>query len=173
LSHSLETTAYLKKIQLNPKATSLIGEVECTIWKLHKFGEPCLLTKLLQRMQEVTIGSSVLTPKGFWLCFHQKHSKTTISSTSINFFLKIFLDTCNHRILQYAGLGRCGKNFRNFHYVDCKILAFEFTKVHFLTLWKSRQLHFTRSHLYEKMSKMVVHLWIHSSKQVGYILENF
>jgi len=39
-------------------------------------------------------------------------------------------------------------------------------------LQKIGQLHFTRSHSYEKMSEMVVLLWI-SSRQVGYILEIF
>jgi len=35
------------------------------------------------------------------------------------------------------------------------------------------QLHFTSSHLYEKISKMVVLFHFHSSRQVGYMLENF
>jgi len=52
-----------------------------------------------------------------------------------------------------------------------KILAVEVTKILFVGQQKNEQLHFTRSHLYEKMSKMVVLLWIHSSRQVGYILE--
>jgi len=30
----------------------------------------------------------VITPKGFWLCFHQKHSKTVISNTSTKFLKK-------------------------------------------------------------------------------------
>jgi len=38
---------------------------------------------------------------------------------------------------------------------------------------KTGQLYFTNSHLYEKMSKIVVLFWIHSSRQVGYMLENF
>jgi len=57
--------------------------------------------------------------------------------------------------------------------VDCKILAFEVAKILFLSLQKPGQLHFTSSHWYEKMYKMVVTLWIHSSSQVGYMLENF
>jgi hypothetical protein len=58
--------------------------------------------------------------------------------------------------------------------VDWKILTFEVTKISFFALHKKTgQQHFRRSHLYEKMSKMVVHLWIHSSRQVGYVLENF
>jgi len=65
------------------------------------------------------------------------------------------------------------KNFRNFHLVDYKILGFEVTKFLFSALQKTTQLHFTRSHLYEIMFKMVVTLWIHSSKQVGYMLEKF
>jgi len=56
-------------------------------------------------------------------------------------------------------LKRCGKNFKNFHRVDCKILAFEVTKLGFFGLAK-KKLHFTRSHLYEKRSKMVVILWV-------------
>jgi len=68
---------------------------------------------------------------------------------------------------------KCGKNFRNFYHVDCKILVFEVTKIFWEALQKIGQLHFTRSHLYEKMSKIVVNLWIHSSRQVGYILEIF
>jgi len=115
----------------------------------------------------------LLTPKGFWLCFHQECSKSAIWSTSIKFFfLKTFLDKCNHMILLYTSLKRCGKNFRNF-LVDCKILAFVLTNIIFWALQKRGQLHFTRSHLYEKMSKMVVTLWIHSSSQVGYKLEKF
>jgi len=51
--------------------------------------------------------------------------------------------------------------------------VFEVTKILLLALQKTRQLHFTSSHLYEKMSKMVVILWIHSSSQVGYRLEIF
>jgi len=66
---------------------------------------------------------------------------------------------------------RCEKKFKKFHHVDCKILVFEVTKIHFIALWKNKQLYFTRSHLYEKMSQMVVLLWIHSSRQVGYVLE--
>jgi len=46
-------------------------------------------------------------------------------------------------------------------------------KIPFLALQKTGHLHFTSSHLYEKMSKMAVILWINSSRQVGYILENF
>jgi len=65
------------------------------------------------------------------------------------------------------------KNFRNFHHVDCKILAFELTKIHFLALVKTEKLHFIRSHLYEKRFKMVVTLWIPSSRQISYMLENF
>jgi len=36
---------------------------------------------------------------------------------------------------------------------------------------KTGQLHFARSHLYEKMSMLVVLLWIYFSRQVGYMLE--
>jgi len=53
------------------------------------------------------------------------------------------------------------------------ILAFELTKIHLGALRKIEQLHFTSSYLYKKISKMVVTLWIHSSRQVGYMLENF
>jgi len=42
-----------------------------------------------------------------------------------------------------------------------------------LALQKTGQLHFTRSHLYEKMSKMVVTLWIPPSRQVSYMHEKF
>jgi len=66
----------------------------------------------------------------------------------------------------------CGKIFKNFHYVDCKIFASEWTKRN-LALRKTWQLHFTRSHLHEKMSMLVVLLWIHSSRHVGYMLEKF
>jgi len=43
----------------------------------------------------------------------------------------------------------------------------------FLSFQKTRQLHFTRPHSYEKMSKMVVLPWIHFSNQVGYMLQKF
>jgi len=49
--------------------------------------------------------------------------------------------------------------------------VFELAKIIFLTLRKNRQLHFTRSQLHEKTTKMVVLLWINSSRQVGYMLE--
>jgi len=111
-----------------------------------------------------------LTPKGFRLCFHQKHSKTAISKTSTK-FLNFFWTHITVGSCKKIGLRRCGKKFRIFHRVDCKILAFELTKILFLTLRKNGQLHFTSSHLYEKMSQMVVTLWIHSSWQVGYMLE--
>jgi len=62
---------------------------------------------------------------------------------------------------------------KNFFLVDCKILAFELTIILFLSLWNTTQLHFTRSHVYEKMAKRVVTLWIDSWSQVGYMLENF
>jgi len=65
------------------------------------------------------------------------------------------------------------KNFRNFHHIDCKILAFQLTKIIFLTLPKTGQLHFTSLHWYEKMPQMVVILWILYSRQVGYMLEKF
>jgi len=65
------------------------------------------------------------------------------------------------------------KKIQKFHRVDCKIIAFEVTNILYLALQKKEQLHFTRSHLYEKMYKMVVLLWIHSLRQVGYMLENF
>jgi len=35
----------------------------------------------------------------------------------------------------------------NFLCVDCKILAFEVTKIPFMALQEPKQLHFTRSHL--------------------------
>jgi len=70
-------------------------------------------------------------------------------------------------------LRRCGKHFKNFHLTTFKILAFEVTKILFGALQKIKQMHFIRSHLYEKMSKVVVILWIPSSKQFGYKLENF
>jgi len=35
-----------------------------------------------------------LTPKVLWLCYHQKHSKTAISSTSTKFLKKNFFLTC-------------------------------------------------------------------------------
>jgi len=76
-------------------------------------------------------------------------------------------------ILQNTSLRRCEKNFRNFRLVDCKILAFEVTKFHFLPLRKFGQLHFTRLDHYEKMSKMVATLWIHYSRQVVYMLKKF
>jgi len=62
------------------------------------------------------------------------------------------------------------KKYRIFHRVDCK---FELTKILLLALQKIGQLHFKRSHLYEKIFKMVVTLWIHSLAQVGYMLEKF
>jgi len=65
------------------------------------------------------------------------------------------------------------KKFRNFHRVDCKIIGFEKTKILFLFLQITGQLYFRRSNYYEKKSKMVVTLWIHSSNQVGYMLEKF
>jgi len=52
-----------------------------------------------------------------------------------------------------------------------KILAFEVTKISFLTLQKLKQLHFTKSHLCEKMYKMVVLLWILFPRQFGYMHE--
>ncbi len=69
---------------------------------------------------------------------------------------------------------RCGKNFINVHHVDYKILAFELREFIFLALQKTKDLHFTRLHSYEKISKMVVTLSIHSLKQVDYMLgKNF
>jgi len=65
------------------------------------------------------------------------------------------------------------KNFRNFHHIDCKIIAFEKTKILFLPLQKTGQLYFRRSDHDTKNSKMVATLWIHSSNQVGYMLEKF
>jgi len=64
------------------------------------------------------------------------------------------------------------KKFKNLYYVHCKILDFEVTKIFSLTLRKNGQLYFTVSHLYEKMSQMVVLIWISTSRQVGYMLEN-
>jgi len=55
------------------------------------------------------------------------------------------------------------------------IARYELLNLHksiFLALRKNGQ-HFTSSHLYEEMSKMVVILWIHFSRQVGYMLEKF
>jgi len=49
----------------------------------------------------------------------------------------------------------------------------EVTKILFFNLQKPGQLHFRGPNFYEKMSKMVVTLWIHYSGQVGYRLENF
>jgi len=49
-------------------------------------------------------------------------------------FRKTKLDTYNHRILCYTSLRGCRKKFRNFHHVDCKILAFEVTKILILAL---------------------------------------
>jgi len=48
------------------------------------------------------------------------------------------LDIYNHSILYYGGLKRCGKIFRNFHHVDCKILAFKVTKIIILALRKTK-----------------------------------
>jgi len=53
------------------------------------------------------------------------------------------------------------------------MLGFEGAKIIFLAFQKIRQLHFIRSHLYKKVSKMVVILWNHYLWQVGYMLENF
>jgi len=51
--------------------------------------------------------------------------------------------------------------------------VFEVAKSLSLALQKTGQLHFTRSHSYEKMSEIMVLLWIHSSRQIGYMLEIF
>jgi len=56
------------------------------------------------------------------------------------------------------------------YHVDCKILVFELTK-YFSWPFENWQLHFTRSHLYENIFQMVVLIWIHSSRQVDYVLE--
>jgi len=67
-------------------------------------------------------------------------------------------------IMKYTSLRRCGKKFKKFCRVDCKILAFEVTKFIFLPLRKSEQLHFTRLGHYKNMSKTVAILWNHSSR---------
>jgi len=46
-------------------------------------------------------------------------------------------------------------------------------KIHFFGTTKIGQLPFRRSYLYGKMLKMMVILRIHSSSQIGYMLENF
>jgi len=50
-------------------------------------------------------------------------------------------------------------------------MSFQIHKNHFFDLTKNWATTLTSSHLYEKMSKIVVLLWIHSSRQVGYMLE--
>jgi len=116
----------------------------------------------------------VLTPKVPWLCYHQKCPKTPIYSTNTKIWKKkTFFDICNRRILWHTILKRCGKYFKNFHLVDCKILALESTKIHFLAVQKIKHFHFTSSYLYEKLSMLLVLLRIHGSSQVSYMLENF
>jgi len=116
-----------------------------------------------------------LTPKVPWLCsFHQKRSKTTISNTSNKFSKKTLFSTHvtlgSFRMLTWE---HEKKNFRNFHWVGCKILACDLTIILFLALRKTGQLHFTRLNFHEKMSKIVVLLCIQSSSQVNYMLEKF
>jgi len=53
-------------------------------------------------------------------------------------------------------LRRCGKKFKNLHHGDCKILAFEVTKILLGALQKIGILHFTSLLSYEKMSKMPI-----------------
>jgi len=64
-------------------------------------------------------------------------------------------------------------HFRIFHDVDCKILVFEVTKVFFRPC-KNLGSYTSEGHIcMKKCTKIVVTFWIHSSRQVGYMLENF
>jgi len=65
------------------------------------------------------------------------------------------------------------KKFQKFPLCGLQDMSFQIHKNPFWGLAKNRQLHFTSSHLYEKMPQMVVLLWIFSSSQVSYMLENF
>jgi len=65
------------------------------------------------------------------------------------------------------------KKFRNFHHVDCKIFVFEVTKIFWGGLAKNQVAALHKVTFDEKMFMLVVLLWIHSSSQVGYMLENF
>ena len=56
--------------------------------------------------------------------------------------------------------------------MDCKILAFEFIKILSLALQKIGKPHFTRSYLNEKMSMLLVLLWIHVSINLATCMKN-
>jgi len=55
------------------------------------------------------------------------------------------------------------------------IARYELSNSHksFLGPYKKMGSYFTSSHLYAKMSKLVVLLWIHYLRQVGYMLGKF
>jgi len=74
-----------------------------------------------------------LNPKGPNL-FSPKTLKIAISiPKSQNLQLFLFC-TSNYRILYLTRMRMHGENFRNFDYIDCKILAFKVKKIDDLTL---------------------------------------
>jgi len=58
-----------------------------------------------------------------------------------------------------------------------KIQKFSLCRLQDISVWIDKNHFFglakNKAHLYEKMSMLVVLLWIHSSRQVGYMLEIF
>jgi len=66
-------------------------------WPLKKF--LAIFIWVFGIISSMAIWTNILTSKWFGLCFHKKCSKTIISNTRTNFFLKTSLDTYNHRIL--------------------------------------------------------------------------
>jgi len=81
-----------------------------------------------------------LTPKGPRPFFCEKTLKTAISTTKNKKNLKFFFCTSNHRILHLPSMRMCGKNFRNFDHIDCKISIFKVKKMSFSTHCRTRLL---------------------------------
>jgi len=106
--------------------------------------------------------------------FNPESSLTTLwQKTLKNYhFLDKYQIFENYHFWTHVTVGPCStldwKNLRNFDRVECKISSFEVTKILLGGSYASQ------GHIcIKKMSKMVVLFWIHSSMQVGYMLENF
>jgi len=77
-----------------------------------------------------------------------------------------------YRILKYADLRRCGKKFKKFHHVNCKILSFRVTKILLEALPKKwadtlHKVSFVCKNLYNGGASLIINY----SRQVGYMIE--